>query len=127
MCTVTHDFSIKLPKGKTFTAYKVFGRGKEKNSVPQTFASRHYTFKIGVNEWSKEIAKRQSNNQSGFQVFAKKEDAENFAYIVDTVLPLRINTKDIVKVGRWLTYKLVYEIRKFKISRKKWDNRDKEK
>ena len=123
MCTIKHDPIIELPKGKTFTAYKVFGRGKIEN-IPRSFDVIDI-FNIGTNKWYK---KGYKTEQEGFQVFAEKKDADQFMWPVDVILPLTINTKDIVKAGLWGYGEgsLVYEVKKFKLSKKQWEKRNKE-
>ena len=131
MCTIINNKRMKKPHTKTFIAYKVFGGikrvfgGMRQVIEPEDFLNVR-TSKIGINKWNETIAFEDRNNQEGFQVFSKKIDAKWYAAIDDFVAEVEIRTEDIVKVG-WTPsrygLKKAYEVKKFNISRKAWENR----
>lgn len=130
MCTFEHNPRIRLSKEEEITVYKVFG----KNYAPPLTFNEDVSFKFGKNIWNKRKAKEADNLQSGFQVFAKKKDAEIWKKInghgCELVCPIIIKTKDIVKatnefkVFTWsgpsqLEFR-VYEVSSFVLWKKDW-------
>ena len=120
MCTLINDENVKIPKTKTFTAYKVFN-GDFKYS-PHSFMGTN-SFIIGTNVWDEKKGEGEQNDQDGFQVFVNKKDAYSYAFNRDFVCPVKIETKNVVKVGLSEKELHAYEVKKFILSKKTWDNK----
>jgi len=135
MCTLIDNLKLRKPKTKKFIAYKVFdGWGNE----PYSFCG-DVKFEFGTTVWDEEIAKRDINDQSGFQMFAYKKDAMKYAACRDYVCKVEVLTKDIAKVGYAgifmgsaeifiringeFKYAKAYEVKKFKLFKKNWNKK----
>jgi hypothetical protein len=124
MCTLA-DSKFRKPKTDTFIAYKVFDGG----GGHYAFAQPHnYTgiaaFKIGINNWNKARAERDGyEDQLGFQMFAFKKDALEYAAHLDYVGKVIVQTKNILKIGKSTDKKKAYEVKKFELTKENWENR----
>jgi len=120
MCTLRNSKNVKMPKTKTFTAYKVFNR--EYRSIPHCFMGTT-SFKIGTNIWNVKEGRGERGDQDGFQVFVNKKDAKRYAFQGDFLCPVKIETKNVVKAGLAENGDQAYEVKKFVLSKKTWENK----
>jgi len=122
MCTFENNPNIKFKKQGKIIAYKVFGSGLvNRDNVPKTFIEDD-SFDFGWNNWVQERADEDGSEQQGFQVFAKRTHANQYACIYDLICPITIYTKNIIKATNdygWETFR-VYEVKSFALWRKDW-------
>ena len=129
MCTIVDNPKLKRPKKETFIAYKVFGYGKARcSSMPHDFMGDKQ-FKFGWNIWCPTLG-LETHEQEGFQLFRYKKDAIRYAMGSDKICPVKVNSKDIVKMSDVFNFTkrgvdglitvTVFEVTRFAIWKKDW-------
>lgn len=128
MCTFDNNPRLKKPKKDKIVVYKVFrentyaSKGVIGDPTPATSG---VLFKFGWNKWDAE-GKGSDNDQLGFQVFAKRADARNYAFGWEFVCPVVIYTKNIIKItNSFFNRYRIYEVKSFAIWKKDWEEKEK--
>ena len=112
-----------MPTRKTIQAYKVFEIGDDEK--PMNYGG-DTIFEFGTILWNQRRANKEDfGDQIGFQMFAYKKDALEYAGGYDKVCTITVKKEHIAKVGKTIVMPSrpkAYEITQFEFTEEMWKN-----